>query len=46
LLEWKDIDVRNYLKYLLTNGSLLEKREVLGNIKTRIILKDKKILSD
>jgi len=43
-IKVKDIDVRNYLKYLLKNGSVLEKREVLGNIKTKVVLKDKKII--
>lgn len=43
-IKTKDIDVRNYLKYLLKNGSVLEKREVLENIKSRIKLQSKSIL--
>jgi site-specific DNA recombinase len=42
-IKVKDIDVRNYLKYLLRNGSVLEKREVLGNIKSKINLVNKNI---
>ena len=40
-IKTKDIDVRNYLKYLLKNGSVLEKREVLENIKSNLILSNK-----
>jgi len=42
-IEIKDIDVRNYLKYLLKNGSVLEKREVLENVNTKIFIKNKEI---
>lgn len=45
-IEIKDIDIRNYLKYILKNGSLLEKREVLENIKTRMSVQDKSIIID
>lgn len=38
-----DIDVRNYTKYLLREGSLIEKRELLFFLKSKLILKDKKI---
>lgn len=44
-IKTKDINVRNYLKYLLRNGSVLEKREVLENIKTKINLVNKKIVT-
>ncbi len=39
----KEIDMRNYAKYVLREGSLLEKREILGNMESKIIMKDKKI---
>ncbi|MFT5352714.1 MAG: hypothetical protein ACI9GH_000579 [Candidatus Paceibacteria bacterium] len=42
-IKTKDIDVRNYLKYILKNGSVLEKREVLENIKSKVILENKTI---
>ncbi len=38
-----EMDTRRYAKYLLENGSLPEKRELLGHLKGRIILKDRKI---
>ena len=39
-----DIDIRNYAKYLLRDGTMLEKRELLGCFKSKLMLKDKKIL--
>ncbi|MFA5777887.1 MAG: recombinase family protein [Candidatus Paceibacterota bacterium] len=39
-----DIDVRNYTKYLLKEGTLIEKRELLGCMKSKLYLKDKKIV--
>ena len=39
----KDADIRNYAKYLLTEGSLFEKRELLSCLKSALILKNKKI---
>lgn len=38
-----DIDVRNYTKYLLKEGTLIEKRELLYFLKSKLILRDKKI---
>lgn len=37
----EDMDVRNYAKYILKEGSVSEKRELLGNLKSRIVYKDK-----
>jgi hypothetical protein len=39
-----DIDIRNYAKYLLREGTLLEKRELLSFLKSKLVLKDKKII--
>lgn len=39
-----DVDIRNYAKYLLKEGTLVEKRELLFFLKSKLILKDKKIL--
>jgi len=39
-----DIDVRNYTKYLLKEGTLIEKRELLFFLKSKLILKDRKII--
>jgi hypothetical protein len=39
----KDADIRNYAKYLLTEGSMFEKRDLLGCLKSRIELRNKSI---
>jgi len=40
----KEIDVRNYAKYLLREGTILEKREILSCLKSKLTLMDKKII--
>lgn len=42
----KDIDIRNYAKYILREGQDLEKRELLGCLKSKILLKNKVISLD
>ncbi len=37
------IDIRNYAKYLLKEGTITEKRELLGCLKSTLVLKDKKV---
>ncbi len=37
----EDMDIRNYAKYILKEGSTSEKRELLGNLRSRIVYKDK-----
>ncbi|MDD4136054.1 MAG: recombinase family protein [Candidatus Shapirobacteria bacterium] len=39
-----DVDIRNYAKYLLKQGTILEKRELLSCLKSKLILKDKKVI--
>ena len=39
-----EVDIRNYAKYLLREGTLIEKRELLFFLKSKLILKDKKII--
>jgi hypothetical protein len=39
----KDIDIRNYAKYLLKEGEDVEKRELLGNLKSKVILRNKQL---
>ncbi|MCU0660319.1 MAG: zinc ribbon domain-containing protein [Candidatus Pacebacteria bacterium] len=39
----KDIDIRNYAKFILIEGSMYEKREFLRCLKTGIVLLSKKI---
>ena len=38
-----DVDIRNYAKYILKEGTDIEKRELLGCLKSKIVLKDKLI---
>lgn len=40
----KDVDIRNYAKYLLTGGSIFEKRDLLMCLKSSLQLREKKIL--
>lgn len=37
----KDADIRNYAKYLLTEGSMFEKRDLLACLKSKIVLEHK-----
>lgn len=39
----KDADIRNYAKYLLIEGSMFEKRDLLTCLKSRILLKEKSV---
>jgi len=38
--ELGDIDTKKYMKFLLTEGNIYEKRHVLLNLKSKLILKD------
>jgi hypothetical protein len=40
----KDIDMRNYAKYVLKEGSIIEKREILYCLKSKLVMKEKKII--
>lgn len=42
-IEVGDIDIRNYAKYILRNGTNGEKRELLGCLKNKILLKNKAV---
>ena len=39
----KDTDIRNYAKYILKEGTVIEKRELLANLRARIVYKDKEL---
>lgn len=39
----EEMDVRAYMKYLLREGSVSEKRELLGNLRSRLLCADKKL---
>ena len=38
-----NVDMRDYAKYVLKEGSAIEKRELLANLRSRIVLKEKKL---
>jgi len=40
-IEVADMDIRNYTKYILRDGSNLEKRELLGCINSKLVLQQK-----
>ena len=37
------VDMRVYAKYVLKEGSSIEKRELLVNLRSKIVLRDKKL---
>ncbi|MEO6536205.1 MAG: recombinase family protein [Candidatus Paceibacterota bacterium] len=39
----KEADIRNYAKYLLTEGSMFEKRDLLTCLKSKIVLNNKRV---
>jgi len=43
LVEENDVNIRQYAKYLLKEGSMSDKRELLANLRSRLNYKDKKI---
>ncbi len=42
-VEIKEIDIKNYAKFVLREGSLVEKREVLSDFKSKILLTNKQL---
>ena len=40
----QEVDVRNYAKYILREGTGVEKRELLSNLKSRLVIKDSKVI--
>lgn len=40
----KDVDIRNYAKYILSEGNMFEKRDLMDSIKSKIILNTKEIV--
>lgn len=39
----KDVDIRNYAKYVLSDGSIFDKRDLLGCLKSKVVLQNKAI---
>ncbi len=42
-IKEKEVDIRAYAKYLLKEGTIYEKRELLEQLKNKIVMNDKKI---
>lgn len=42
--EELEVDIRNYAKYLLREGTVTEKRELLGNLRSKLIYKMKRVI--
>lgn len=42
-LESADVDVRTYAKYVLREGSVSEKRELLGNLRSKLVYQNKTV---
>ncbi len=38
-----ELDIRNYAKYVLNNGTILEQREPLLNLRGKIVLKNRSL---
>jgi 1-deoxyxylulose-5-phosphate synthase len=43
-VDTDEVDIKNYVKYLLMEGTILEKREMLACLKSRLIFKDKRVV--
>lgn len=43
-IKEKGADIKAYVRYVLEHGKIEEKREVLGNLKSDLILKNKELL--
>lgn len=41
--KMQEFDIRMYAKYILREGSLIEKREMMASLKSKLVMKDKKI---
>lgn len=39
----KEVDIKSYAKYLLEEGSIVEKRELLECLRSKLVLKDKEV---
>jgi len=39
----KEIDIRNYAKYILKEGAIFEKRELLSCLRSKLVLKNKRL---
>ena len=42
-IKVKEVDIRNYAKYILRERSIWEKRELLSHLRSKLTLKEKKL---
>jgi hypothetical protein len=42
--KMREFDIRMYAKYILKEGSLIEKREMMASLKSKLSMTDKKII--
>ena len=42
-IKVNDVDIRNYAKHVLRGGTILEKRELLSCLKSKILLNNKQV---
>ena len=42
-IKIKEVDIRNYAKHILRTRPIYEKRELLKNLRSELVLRDKKI---
>ena len=43
IIEKHEQDIRNYAKYILTEGTGIEKRELLSNLQSKLVIKDRAV---
>ena len=41
--QFREVDIKNYAKYILKDGTMAEKRELLANLKSKLLLKNKTV---
>ncbi|OGI61313.1 hypothetical protein A2814_00750 [Candidatus Nomurabacteria bacterium RIFCSPHIGHO2_01_FULL_38_19] len=42
-IKVKDIDIRNYAKHVLRGGTIIEKRELLTCLRSKVVMNNKKV---
>lgn len=43
-VEVMDVDMKNYAKYILKEGSMFEKRELLSHLKDKLVIREKVVV--
>jgi hypothetical protein len=42
-IKTRTLDIRMFVKYVLREGSIIEKRELLANMKSRLVITNKEL---